>query len=145
MRKIFRVGLALVFVACLSLNALPMIAEAGGTYSPVAYSFEYSEYGEYVDDFSYIEPKETTSSIRVENYSASRDYHVIAYGAYSAEQGSPLYDASGGNAVYFYAGGYQDRKLTNYVVEWGYCATAIRGIYQGDSVFSATGCFTPDY
>lgn len=142
MQKIFRVGLALAFVACLSLNALPVVAETRGSRD---YNFTYTEYAEYVDDFSYIEEKNTTSSIFVENYNSTGGYHVMAYGSYSAEQGSPLADASGGHILQFSAGGYQSGELINYVVEWGYHAAAIRGIYQGDNYFYAEGNFTTDY
>lgn len=143
MKKVLRAGIALVFAACLGLNVVP--AMASGT-EGMPYNMTYEEYATYVDDFSYIEEKDTTSSIGVENYTCNQPYHVIAYGSYSPEQGSYLSDCSDGGrlAVYFSEGGYQYGELGNYVVELGFCATAIRGIYNGDNYFHAEGWFTPD-
>ena len=141
MKKVLRAGIALVFAACLGLNVVP--AMASGT-EGMPYNMTYEEYATYVDDFSYIEEKDTTSSIGVENWKSTGSYEVMAYGSYSSAQGSSLSDASGGNRAYFYGGGYQYQKLKNYVVEWGFSATAIRGLYQGDNYFHAEGWFTPD-
>lgn len=140
MTKFLRAGLAMVFAICLGLNVVPAMADTRST----KYNLTYEEYGSYIDDFSLIEAKNTTSKINVTNVSCNQPYHVMAYGAYSADQGSYLSDASGGYAEYFSAGGIQSRNLTNFVVEWGFSATAIRGIYNGDNNFHAEGWFTPD-
>lgn len=126
-------------MAAMLVMSFGTVCMANGSSNP--YNFTQYAYEDYYDNVSDFARKDTYSSMYVLCGNSTDQFRVHALGSYGS--GSGYEDCSGGYR-YFIRQGESVDEMYNFVRENGYTKAGIKGEYQYDGYFHASGHFLAD-
>ncbi|MGN0515012.1 MAG: hypothetical protein ACI4GD_12105 [Lachnospiraceae bacterium] len=132
----------LIALGVISALSTSFTAYADGNEKRYDYTFTYYEYGEVVQDTTRWVHKITSAPVGVECDTATSGFYVRVMGCES-DTDSPSSALPVSDMYYISAG--QSRPIPNSALTMDPTRAwiALKGVYQGDSFFTATGGFIP--